>query len=659
LSFTEQNIDLNIGENAPLSKRLFNYGTATSATNELGQRLTTTPVNNLEDAGDSSNDRGLPRFYLKSYEYIQGFSFASCLGKAAPSAIFENLRTWSSSNPLLSKFVTLIIICIFAGGVFAGASFLHASTTCGLIAQNPYQTTHTFKRGMPYGCYDDFMGTMTKLNVNNSCAAGTQKYPNLFKIKVNHEFPFGYVNVVSYNGTAVAGKVDNEIRATLVYSSVREDFTETWINPMLDSAYDFDTGTLSINIVPPSNALEKFFGSYIHCPAAALTIELPTPIFVDAFGAQLTLLEVCADTKNAGADALPLGCTDLDIKTTDTQVTVDSGIRIALSQLTSNNTQAFITSLVDQYPFRKVEIDSTGSGNIVGNSLFTMGTISLKSENGYITVTNSFGDGVSLETTDKSIQMLDLGGVSLDLLNPVKPGFAYDYINVKSSKGDVFFGNLIACSTMTVVTDNGDLVGATVEILGNLDLRNTIGTIYLNGVSGLASVKATTDSGDIKGSAVVSNFLTVTSNSGNLNIIECFLGIALQELAPKNQGRPGINAKLGTGNIILEGVQGLMNPSDASDLNVNLQTGGAGSVKLIVNGNGFLGEYDISSLNGKEGVLIEGETLPDGVWSMRGCVPIPEEVANGGVPPATCPHNGKIAISTVYGNAEMVVQAGA
>ena len=107
----------------------------------------------------------------------------------------------------------------------------------------------------------------------------------------------------------------------------------------------------------------------------------------------------------------------MDITTSDAQVTVDSGIDISLSQLTSNNTQAFITALVDQYPYRNVKIESTGSGNIVENSLFTMGTIDLKSLNGHVTMTNSFGDGVSVETTDKSIQILDLGGVSLDLLN--------------------------------------------------------------------------------------------------------------------------------------------------------------------------------------------------------------------------------------------------
>ena len=124
--------------------------------------------------------------------------------------------------------------------------------------------------------------------------------------------------------------------------------------------------------------------------------------------------------------------------------------------------------------------------------------------------------------------------------------------------GDVFFGGT-ECSTMTIGTEYGNLVGATVEILGNLDLSSTVGTIYLNGVNSLANIKVSTDSGDIKGSAVVSNFVTVTSNSGNLNIIELFLGIALKELAPPNQGAPGINTKLTSGDITLEGLQGLMN----------------------------------------------------------------------------------------------------
>ena len=70
-----------------------------------------------------------------------------------------------------------------------------------------------------------------------------------------------------------------------------------------------------------------------------------------------------------------------------------------------------------------------------------------------------------------------------------------------------------------------------------------------------------------------------------------------------------------------------------------------------------LGEYDISSLHGRGGVLIEGETLPDGVWSMHGCVPLPATAGSDTVPPESCPNRGKIEVSTVYGNAEMVVQA--
>ena len=161
-------------------------------------------------------------------------------------------------------------------------------------------------------------------------------------------------------------------------------------------------------------------------------------------------------------------------------------------------------------------------------------------------------------------------------------------------------------------------------------------------VSSLASIKANTDSGDIKGSAVVSNYLTATSNSGNLNIIELFLGIALKALAPSDQGTPiGVKANLVSGDITLEGVQGLMNPGDASSLLISLQTGEAGSVKLIVNGNGFLGEYDISSLHVREGVLIEGETLPDGVWSMHGCVPLPATAGTDTVRPSLVQTEGK------------------
>ena len=95
---------------------------------------TTTPVSNLGDGDDSSNHNSLPRLYQKAMSIFKGFH-APAVRKAAPSAMLQNLREWSSRNPLFSKFVTLIIVCIFAAGVFAGASFLHASTTCGLIAQ--------------------------------------------------------------------------------------------------------------------------------------------------------------------------------------------------------------------------------------------------------------------------------------------------------------------------------------------------------------------------------------------------------------------------------------------------------------------------------------------------------------------------------------------
>ena len=56
----------------------------------------------------------------------------------------------------------------------------------------------------------------------NLAMRGHKSILTLFKIKINHTFPYGYVNVISYNGTTSDGKGTHEIRATLVYSSVRE-----------------------------------------------------------------------------------------------------------------------------------------------------------------------------------------------------------------------------------------------------------------------------------------------------------------------------------------------------------------------------------------------------------------------------------------------------
>ena len=112
ITFTGQNLEAAISESTPLSGTSFDYGSVVDGT---GRRLTTTPTHNFEENGSdgrrsfsNNGSDAMPGLYQKSYEYMQGFSFASCLGKAAPSAVFQGMRQWSSQNPLLSKSVGLL-----------------------------------------------------------------------------------------------------------------------------------------------------------------------------------------------------------------------------------------------------------------------------------------------------------------------------------------------------------------------------------------------------------------------------------------------------------------------------------------------------------------------------------------------------------------------
>jgi hypothetical protein len=608
--------------------------------------------------GGPDDASGSERWLMYASERMQGVSCAGIMGSFAPSNILMNLHAWSIVNPLVSKLAGAMFVLTVSGAVFIGALFLRASTVCGVIARSPQSTTHTLSLPVPYGCYNGGSGKMEPLGPNGTCAGFTTKYPNIFKIKIEHSFPYGYVNIVSKNATAE----QNDIVASLVYSSVEEGLTKRFENSISMSTYSFETGTLHLKINPPDYAVETYFGGYTHCPAAALTLVLPTPLYIPFGVADLTLLEVCADTKDAGPSKLnkrPLGCTDLEITTSDSQVMMASGIDISLSELSGNKTNLFIQDLVSQYPFRDLTVHSSGSGNVLGNSIFAMGKIDLQSEHGYVTLTNSFGDGVSVKTTSKPIDVLDLGGVGLDLTNPDKPSFAYASIGLQSDAADIFFGNLIACDAITISTKTGDTVGATVQILGNMKIHNDDGIVYLNGVSSLADIDVTTSTGSIKGSAVVANQFTATTSSGSVSIIEMFLGIAVKSLAPPNQGTPKVDIRSDSGDITVEGMQGLANPADAGSLNVNLITKAAGNVKVIVNGNGFLGQYRMNSLHGVQGVLIEGEEMPGGLWTTRGCVPVPKSVSPDSAPPATCPHRGLINIGTLYGNAELVQEAGA
>jgi hypothetical protein len=612
-----------------------------------------------EMPGVSSTHSAVSTIWKSYGEFASGVSCAECCGSFAPSNMLMNYRALTISNPLLAKVLVFLALGVTGTAVFIGALFLRASTVCGVIARSPQSTTHVLHLPLPFGCYDSFSGDMTPLGPNGTCVDdGVHfKYPNLFKIVVDHSFPYGYVNVVSRNGT----DIDNEVRATLVYSSVKEDLTSRFQNAVHSTAYDFETGTLHLKVTPPDYAMMQFLGGYSDCPTAALTLELPTPVEIDFAGtAILTGLEVCADAKTLQPPYKPLGCTDLEITTSASQVSLTSGIMISLSEIAGNNTGKFITDLVSQYPYRDVTVRSNGGGNVVANSIFAMGAIDFKSEDGYVTVTNSFGEGVTVASTSSPVTVLDLGGVGLNLMDLQNPSFDYAPVSLRSDGGDIFFGNLVACDVMSIGTSTGDIVGATVQILGNMQLTTTSGTLYLNSVNSLASINIVTVTGNVKGSAVVANHFEMHSQSGSVEIIVMLLGVGLKSLAPPNQGPPTVIVATETGDITLEGMQGISNPADARTLHIDLATKAAGNVKVIMNGHGFLGQYAISSLHGVQGVLIEGETMPAGLWSTRGCVPVPpgNAVTSSSVPPQTCPHGGQVKIQTLYGNAEFVVQSG-
>ena len=207
--------------------------------------------------------------------------------------------------------------------------------------------------------------------------------------------------------------------------------------------------------------------------------------------------------------------------------------------------------------------------------------------------------------------------------------------------------------------EGGNPVASTVEIIGALSVSSAQGNVYLSSVDTTSNVLVNVTSGDVHASALVASSLTANVEKGSLNVVEMFMGSVfglLPSLAPgKGTSRlpPTAEVFVGQGDIIIEGLQGLKNPADASRLNINLQTGGGGKIKLLVNANGFLGRYEMITHEGKIGVEVEGNTPTRG-WSKTGCVPLPSSIFNK-PPPDTCPNNGQIVLNSTFGDLEFIV----
>ena len=84
--------------------------------------------------------------------------------------------------------------------------------------------------------------------------------------------------------------------------------------------------------------------------------------------------------------------------------------------------------------------------------------------------------------------------------------------------------------------------------------------------------------------------------------------------------------------------------------------GGGGNIKVIVNANGFLGQYEMLTTQGRVGVEIEGNEVEDD-WKRKGCVPLPSNVLDH-KPPETCMNEGMLVLNSTDGDLEFIVDTG-
>ena len=120
--------------------------------------------------------------------------------------------------------------------------------------------------------------------------------------------------------------------------------------------------------------------------------------------------------------------------------------------------------------------------------------------------------------------------------------------------------------------------------------------------------------------------------------------------------QPFVRATVGRGDITIEGLQGLKSPADSGHLLVALNAGGGGNIKVIVNANGFLGQYEMLTTQGRVGVEIEGNEVEDD-WKRKGCVPLPSNVLDH-KPPETCMNEGMLVLNSTDGDLEFIVDTG-
>jgi predicted DNA-binding protein with PD1-like motif len=75
-----------------------------------------------------------------------------------------------------------------------------------------------------------------------------------------------------------------------------------------------------------------------------------------------------------------------------------------------------------------------------------------------------------------------------------------------------------------ITLHSGNPVAATMEIIGKLNITSLTGDIYMTGVDSTDHVHVYSGNGNVHASAVVAESIDLIVDTGNINIIELFLG---------------------------------------------------------------------------------------------------------------------------------------
>ena len=551
-----------------------------------------------------------------------GLSLSTCLGHA-PSSTLRLLRRWAVRHP----FKTLVVGTALVTGITIAIAFtayvVALRSSCAVVASHADNTTRAVRvatMAVPYGCLCQNIVTLAPAIwhplTNQTCAPSLysnfelqcQLLPRIESININHHFDYGSVVFTSQNATDAPN-----VTATLKLLGNKPSVSDQWlVNTSEWWSYNETTGSIDIDLTPPEGSTVKVLGYSVSCQSAALEFSLPMP-FQDIQIFSLTAGDstqkpfiYCVSAQSTPHSNGDSGCIDLSVTAKDVSISVFSNSDVALSDLGKNGSQSeLFTSLMDEIPFGDIAITS-GYGNLITESIFAVGAVALSTNQGNAIIKNSFAKNLDVLAMGGDVEGVDVAAFKnieqiLAALTPKSTvkllATDFGHIAMQSDRGDCIATGIFACNSLDMITlENGNPVAATLEIIGTLNITAMNGDVYMTGVDSTSHVHVDIGTGNLHASAVVAESIDMVVGHGNVNIIELFLGnvfALIPGLFPGGSGndKPFVTVHVDRGDITIEGMQGLKSPADSAELQVDLAAGGGGNIKLIVNANGFLGQF--------------------------------------------------------------------